>query len=90
VPRPVVTVAQVADHVEHARDVAGVEHVGIGGDYDGVDVLPEGLEDVSCYPTLFAELVERGWTDDELAALACRNVLRVLRAAERPPADLSD
>jgi membrane dipeptidase len=86
VPRPRVTVAQVADHVEHARDVAGIEHVGLGGDYDGVDVLPEGLEDVSCYPNLFAELVERGWSDEELAALACRNVLRVLRAAE----DVSD
>ncbi len=82
VPRPRVTLSQVADHVEHAREVAGVAHVGLGGDYDGVDVLPEGLEDVSGYPKLFAELVERGWTDDELAALACRNALRVLCAAE--------
>jgi membrane dipeptidase len=82
VPRPRATVAQVADHVEHARAVAGIEHVGLGGDYDGVDVLPDGLEDVSAYPRLFAELVDRGWSDEELAALACRNVLRVLRAAE--------
>ena len=62
--------------------MAGAEHVGIGGDYDGVDVLPVGLEDVSTYPRLFAELVERDWSDDELAGLACRNVLRVLREAE--------
>jgi membrane dipeptidase len=82
VPRPRVTVAQVADHVEHARSVAGAGSVGIGGDYDGVDIQPEGLEDVSCYPVLFAELVERGWTDDELAALACRNALRALRTAQ--------
>ena len=82
VPRPVATVAQVADHVEHARAVAGAAHVGLGGDYDGVDVLPVGLEDVSGYPLLFAELIERGWSDPELAGLACRNVLRVLREAE--------
>ena len=81
-PRPRATVAQVADHVEHARTVAGAAHVGLGGDYDGVDVLPVGLEDVSAYPVLFAELVERGWSDEELAGLACRNVLRVLRAAQ--------
>ncbi|MGZ4429944.1 MAG: dipeptidase, partial [Nocardioidaceae bacterium] len=78
VPRPRATVSQVADHVEHARSVAGTDHVGLGGDYDGVDQLPLGLEDVAAYPVLLAELVERGWTDDELGALACRNVLRVL------------
>jgi membrane dipeptidase len=82
VPRPIVTVAEVADHVDHARKVAGAAHVGIGGDYDGVDVQPAGLEDVSGYPRLFAELVERGWNDEELAGLACRNVLRVLHEAE--------
>ncbi len=82
VPRPQATLAQVADHVEHARAVAGAGHVGLGGDYDGVDRQPLGLADVTGYPLLLAELVERGWTDDELAALACRNVLRVLRAAE--------
>jgi membrane dipeptidase len=72
----------VADHVEHAREVAGIEHVGIGGDFDGCDVLPQGLEDVSGYPRLFAELTERGWSDQDLDALAGGNVLRVLRAAE--------
>jgi membrane dipeptidase len=82
VPRPFATVAQVADHVEHARAVAGAAHIGLGGDYDGVDVLPVGLEDVSGYPRLFAELIERGWRDDELAGLACRNAIRVLREAE--------
>lgn len=81
-PFPDVAVRHVADHVEHARRVAGAAHVGIGGDYDGVHVLPAGMEDVTGYPLLFAELLERGWSEDELAGLACRNVLRVLRAAE--------
>jgi membrane dipeptidase len=81
-PRPVATVAQVADHVEHVREVAGVDHVGIGGDFDGDVVMPSGLDDVSCYPALIAELVERGWSDTELAALTRRNVIRVLADAE--------
>jgi membrane dipeptidase len=80
VPRP--SVADVADHVEHIARVAGVDHVGIGGDYDGSVIWPVGLEDVSCYPNLFAELIDRGWTDDDLAKLAGGNVLRVMRAAE--------
>jgi membrane dipeptidase len=77
-----VTIAEVADHVEHVRKVAGVEHVGLGGDYDGNDAWPEGLEDVSGYPRLFAELVRRGWSDEDLARLANGNILRVLRKAE--------
>jgi membrane dipeptidase len=77
-----VTLEQVADHVEHVRRVAGIDHVGLGGDYDGNDSWPRGLEDVSCYPRLFAELVRRGWTEDELAMLANGNVLRVIRRAE--------
>lgn len=81
-PRPEVTVAEVADHVEHARDVAGVDHVGLGGDYDGVDHQPAGLADVSRYPVLLGELAGRGWSRTELEALTGRNVLRVLRAAE--------
>ncbi|PKW05655.1 membrane dipeptidase [Streptomyces sp. 1222.5] len=81
-PRPEVTVAEVADHVEHARDVAGVDHVGLGGDYDGVDHQPAGLADVSGYPVLLGELAGRGWSRTELEALTGRNVLRVLRAAE--------
>jgi membrane dipeptidase len=80
---PRATLAQVADHVDHVREVAGVEHVGIGGDFDGVDELPEGLGDVSAYPALFAELRRRGWRDDDLRALAGGNVLRVLRDAEQ-------
>jgi membrane dipeptidase len=82
-PRPVATVAQVADHVEHARDVAGVEHIGLGGDFDGTDALPAGLEDVSGYPRLLAELADRGWSGPELEALTGRNMLRVLHESER-------
>jgi len=81
-PKIEVTVAQVADHVEHVRQVAGVDHVGLGGDYDGNDAWPTGLEDVSGYPRLFAELVRRGWSDEDLGKLASGNVLRVLRGAE--------
>jgi membrane dipeptidase len=81
-PEPRATLADVADHVDHVREVAGVDHVGLGGDYDGTDALPVGLEDVSAYPALAAELRERGWSDDELRRLAGRNVLRVLQAAE--------
>jgi membrane dipeptidase len=87
-PRPEATIAQVADHVEHVRAVAGVDHVGLGGDYDGCDRLPVGLEDVSGYPRLLAELAERGWSQGDLEKLTGRNVLRVLReteeAAEEP------
>jgi membrane dipeptidase len=81
-PRPRVGLETVADHVEHVRDVAGVDHVGLGGDYDGVDWQPEGLEDVSGYPRLLAVLAERGWSRNDLEALTGRNVLRVLRDAE--------
>jgi membrane dipeptidase len=72
----------VVAHVEHAREVAGIDHIGLGGDYDGVDELPVGLEDVSCYPALIAALMARGWTDEDCAKLAGENVLRVLAAAE--------
>ncbi|HEX6520667.1 MAG TPA: dipeptidase [Streptosporangiaceae bacterium] len=81
-PRPVATVAQVADHVEHVREVAGIEHVGIGGDYDGTTDTPVGLEDVSAYPNLFAELLNRGWSEPDCAALAGANLIRALRDAE--------
>jgi membrane dipeptidase len=79
---PLPTVSDVADHVDHVARVAGVEHVGIGGDYDGSMIWPIGLEDVSGYPLLFAELLARGWADDDLARLAGGNILRVMRAAE--------
>jgi membrane dipeptidase len=81
-PLPRATLAQVADHVEHVREVAGVEHVGLGGDFDGTSDVTAGLEDVSRYPALFAELLSRGWTEPDCAALAGRNLLRVLRQAE--------
>lgn len=79
---PTATLDEVVAHVEHAREVAGIDHIGIGGDYDGVSALPVGLEDVSTYPTLFGALLDRGWSEDDCAKLAGRNVLRVIRAAE--------
>ena len=81
-PEPEATLAQVADHIEHVRDVAGVGHVGLGGDFDGTLDVTVGLEDVSTYPALFAELLDRGWTEADCAALAGGNLLRALRAAE--------
>jgi membrane dipeptidase len=79
---PKVGLDAVVAHVEHAREVAGIDHIGIGGDYDGVGELPVGLEDVSTYPALFAALLDRGWTEEECAKLAGENVLRALTAAE--------
>jgi membrane dipeptidase len=79
---PLVTVGDVADHVDHARQVAGVAHVGLGGDYDGTPVLPPDLRDVSRYPVLAEELRRRGWSDADLRALAGANVLRVLAATD--------
>ena len=89
-PAPQATLSDVADHVEHVRRVAGVDHVGIGGDYDGTSSLPVGLEDVSTYPALLAELARRGWTEGELRKLAGENVLRVWREAEEVAARLQD
>ncbi|VXC98957.1 dipeptidase [Sphingomonas sp. 8AM] len=83
-PAPTVTLAQVADHVDHIARVAGVDHVGLGSDFDGVgETLPQGLTDVSTYPALLAELMRRGWSDAAVAKLAGGNVLRVMEAAER-------
>jgi membrane dipeptidase len=81
-PSPRATLAQVADHVEHVREVAGVAHIGIGSDFDGTDQLPDGLSDVSCFPALFAELLGRGWSEADCWRLAGGNVLRVMREAE--------
>jgi membrane dipeptidase len=81
-PVPQATLAQVADHVEHVRKVAGVEHVGLGGDFDGTPDVTVGLQDVSAYPALFAELLARGWTEADCAALAGGNLLRAFREAE--------
>jgi membrane dipeptidase len=76
------TVADVADHIDHVRAVAGIDAIGVGGDFDGTPTMPEGLADVAGYPTLFTELARRGYTDEELARIAGRNVLRVMRSAE--------
>ncbi|WP_181359303.1 dipeptidase [Streptomyces sporangiiformans] len=81
-PRPVATVATVADHLDHMREVAGIDHIGIGGDYDGTAFTPDGLNDVSGYPNLIAELLDRGWSTSDLAKLTWRNAVRVLGAAE--------
>lgn len=82
------TIGDVADHIEHIRKVAGVDHVGIGSDFDGITETPVGLEDVSTFPALFAELARRGWTAADLKKLAGENILRVLAQAERVAARL--
>ena len=79
---PRATLGDVADHIEHIRDVAGIDHVGIGSDFDGISSTPVGLEDVSTYPALFAELSRRGWSEGDLRKLAGENVLRAWREAE--------
>src|ERR1700728_4645000 len=89
-PKPRVTLAEVADHIEHVREVAGVDHVGIGSDFDGVDWLPEGLEDVSTYPALIAELQRRGWSDTDCGKLASRNIVRTIHDAEATARGISD
>ncbi len=76
------TLNDVADHIDHAREVAGVDHVGIGGDFDGISTVPMGLEDVSTYPALFAELIRRGYTQDELRKIAGLNLLRAMKEME--------
>jgi membrane dipeptidase len=82
-PRPVTTLSQVADHIDHIRQVAGVDHVGLGSDFDGIGDAPVGLEGVDKYPALLAELMRRGWTDADIAKLSGENVLRVMAAAEK-------
>jgi membrane dipeptidase len=81
-PTPRGNVATVADHIDHVVKVAGIDHVGIGADYDGVSVLPEGLEDVSCYPNLTAELLRRGYSESDVKKVLGGNVLRVMRDVE--------
>lgn len=82
-PEPHATVQIVADHVDHIAKVAGHDHVGLGGDYDGLMTLPDGMDGVEAYPRLFAELIRRGWSDADLAKLAGGNILRVMDAAEK-------
>jgi membrane dipeptidase len=86
-PPPPVHIADVADHVEHARDVAGIDHIALGGDFDGTTALPVGLDDVSGYPALADELRFRGWSRGDLGKLAGANVLRVMRAVEDAAAE---
>src|SRR2546426_2347143 len=80
---PKATLSQVADHIEHIRDVAGVDAVGLGSDFDGITEVPVGLEDVSKFPDLLAELLRRGWSEQDIRKVAGLNALRVLRAAEQ-------
>ncbi|OAH10788.1 dipeptidase [Streptomyces jeddahensis] len=87
-PRPIATAATVADHLDHMRDVAGIDHIGIGGDYDGTAFTPDGLNDVSGYPNLIAELLARGWSRTDLSKLTWQNAVRVLGAAEDVARDL--
>lgn len=89
-PKPVVTVAMVADHVAHIAQVAGHDHVGLGGDYDGLAELPQGMSGVESYPALLLELMKRGWSDADIAKLAGGNVLRVMAAAEKVSAGMAN
>src|SRR5881296_1159464 len=85
---PHATLQQVADHIEHVRDAAGVDAVGLGSDFDGITEVPMGLEDVSKFPDLIAELLKRGWSEQDVRKVVGLNVLRVMRAAERVAADM--
>jgi membrane dipeptidase len=84
---PKATLQQVADHIGHLRDVTGVDHVGIGSDFDGITQVPVGLENVAKFPDLLAELLRRGWSDEDVRKVAGLNALRVLRTAERVAAE---
>ena len=87
-PAPKATLAQVADHIDHIRKVAGIDHIGLGGDFDGISSVIAGLEDVSTYPALTAELLRRGYSDDDVKKILGLNVLRVMRQAEKVAAGL--
>ncbi|HAD83389.1 MAG TPA: membrane dipeptidase [Brevundimonas sp.] len=88
-PAPKATIEDVIAHIQHVRDVAGIDHVGLGGDYDGVDSLPVGLEGVDGYPRLLAELMNRGWSEADIRKISGENLLRVMRAVERVAASKS-
>ena len=87
-PKPAATITQVADHIDHIRKVAGIDHIGLGGDYDGMDSAPVGMEDVSGYPALFVELAKRGYSQADLEKISSRNIIRALRQAEQVAASL--
>ena len=80
---PRATLQQVADHIEHIRRIAGVDHVGLGSDFDGIETVPSGLEDVSKFPDLLAELLRRGWSEQDVKKVVGLNALRVMREVER-------
>jgi membrane dipeptidase len=88
-PRPQATLTQLVEHLEYARDVVGVDFIGLGGDYDGMSDAPVGLEDVSYYPALFAALLERGWSSTDCTKLAGQNILRAMYQAESVARSLS-
>lgn len=88
--KPRATVQQVADHIDHIRKVAGIDHIGLGGDYDGMDSAPVGMEDVSGYPNLFIELAKRGYSQADLQKIASGNIIRALRQAEQTAARMKD
>jgi membrane dipeptidase len=81
-PAPRATVTDVADHIDRIRQVAGIDHIGLGGDFDGITAVPLGMEDVSTYPSLTAELLRRGYKDDDLRKILGQNILRVMRTVE--------
>ena len=87
-PAPRATIADAADHIDHIRKVAGIDHIGLGGDFDGITSVVQGLEDVSTYPALTAELLRRGYKDDEIKKILGLNILRVMREAEKVSAKL--
>jgi len=82
-PAPRATLSDAADHIDHIRQIAGIDHIGLGSDFDGITAVPEGLEDVSKYPALVAELLRRGYTDDDVKKILGQNVLRVMRDVEK-------
>ena len=86
-PAPRATVADAADHIDHIKKVAGIDHIGLGGDFDGITSVPLGLEDVSKYPALTAELLRRGYKDDEVKKILGLNILRVMRAGREGVGD---
>ena len=87
-PEPRATLSQVADHIDHVRKVAGIDHIGLGGDFDGISSVVQGLEDVSKYPDLTAELLRRGYTDQDIRKILGQKILRVMRGAEQVSATL--
>jgi membrane dipeptidase len=82
-PAPRATIDDAANHIDHIRSVAGIDHIGLGGDFDGITAVVQGLEDVSTYPALTAELLRRGYKDDEILKITGQNILRVMRSVEK-------